>query len=440
MLFPALQRGVRLFFSSYLIWFMASTLIPALDGLSRNNAQLIPDLAMLEPYHLSILDYQREALWHAIKRDFQESRIHRPSAEIRDLIRAYGKHLRAMHDAATKFRIAHELNDYLGMAEAEVAFRRAQQFQLENQGALEKAVQLEVSAELVRASIAGPGSPFPPVWFRMVSPPLLITFSPRHEIQPMASYFLLKSTPIFEIEAFEEFSLVQLNLSSLVEPTGGTATYPATVALSLPDLQTLFEVVAHEWFHNYLTFRPLGVRYLKSTSHRTLNETAATIVGEEISRRLMLRHYRDLYLPDLPIDESAAKNYVGSGTDLHLNARQEKELALRYALYETRMQVDIFLADGLVEEAEEFMEGQRKLINARGHNLRKLNQAFFAFHGTYATRPGSTSEIGSQLEDLRALSSNLGSFVRTVQALRNESDLKQALIEAQKRAENKPAG
>lgn len=419
---------------------MAGALVPELDRLGREVPEINLNLANLEPFHLSILDYQQFAIRQVLKRDMLSPRINSSSLEREGFIRAYGKQLRNMHLAASDYRLALELHDHLGKAEAEVAYRRAQKFQRVNQGALERAIQREVAAELVRAGITGGASPFPPVWFRMASPALVVTFSTREEIRPIASYFLQESTPISEIETFEAFTLELWNFSSLVEPTGGVATYPTTVALSLPNLQTLFEVVAHEWFHNYLTFHPLGARYLKSTSHRTLNETAATIVGEEIARRIMLRHYRDLYLTELPEGEDCAQSGVDNSMNSHSQDCQNQEFDLGFALHETRVQVDAFLAAGLVEEAESHMEEQLKLINSKGHRLRKLNQAFFAFHGTYATRPGSTSEIGSQMQDLRAMSENLGSFVKVVQRIRNENELKLAVKEAQERLEVRSDG
>ncbi len=117
-------------------------------------------------------------------------------------------------------------------------------------------------------------------------------------------------------------------------------------------------------------------------------------------------------------------------------ASQREIFDFEDALRETRMQVDAMLEAGLVEEAETYMEERRRLINAEGYNLRKLNQAYFAFHGTYATGPGSTSEIGPQMETLRSLSPSLKEFVKTVQDLRNEEDLSRALTQARARSDN----
>ena len=440
MLLTPLQTCLRLLFSTYLLWLVAATLIPALDVLYRDPAGTVPALASLEPYHYSLRVFQWDALRHGLRRDVLASRPETTSAAGRRLIRAYGQQQQAMQEAAVAHWLAFALQDPLGMAEAQVAYQRAWTFQRENQWAFERAVQREVSRELVRAGIARPGIPVPPVWFRLTQPPLVITFSPREVIQPIASYFLRETTPLSEIEAFEAHALEHQNLSALVEPTGGVATYPSTVMARFLTLQSLFDVVAHEWFHNYLTLRPLGVRYLKSTSHRTLNETAATIVGEEITRRLMLRHYRDLFVPPPNDTEHEAVADPGASSPEQAEESAMEAFDFQAAMHETRLHVDELLAAGLVEEAEAYMERRRLHINAKGYSLRKLNQAFFAFRGTYATGPESSSDIGPKMEELRALSADLGDFVGTVQMFRNEEDLNQALAEARQRSGIKSAG
>ena len=81
---------------------------------------------------------------------------------------------------------------------------------------------------------------------------------------------------------------------------------------------------------------------------------------------------------------------------------------------ETRARVDELLAQGMIEEAEAYMEERRQLFVANGHLIRKINQAYFAFHGTYATSPSSVSPIGDQMRRLRAQSKSLEEFLRTV--------------------------
>ena len=60
------------------------------------------------------------------------------------------------------------------------------------------------------------------------------------------------------------------------------------------------------------------------------------------------------------------------------------------------------------------MEERRRLFVANGYNIRKINQAYFAFHGSYATRPGSVSPVGEQMRELRRRSGSLREFMDTV--------------------------
>ena len=80
-------------------------------------------------------------------------------------------------------------------------------------------------------------------------------------------------------------------------------------------------------------------------------------------------------------------------------------------MQKTRQNVDALLVTGHIEEAEVYMEARRRLFVENGHKIRKLNQAYFAFHGTYADSPSSVSPIGNQLERFRASFEDLGAFI-----------------------------
>ena len=60
------------------------------------------------------------------------------------------------------------------------------------------------------------------------------------------------------------------------------------------------------------------------------------------------------------------------------------------------------------------MEERRRFMVDNGHFIRKINQAFFAFRGTYAANPASISPINDQLEQLRSRSDTLEEFLKTV--------------------------
>ena len=81
---------------------------------------------------------------------------------------------------------------------------------------------------------------------------------------------------------------------------------------------------------------------------------------------------------------------------------------------QTRLHVDELLAQNQIEEAEAYMEDRRRLFVDGGYNIRKLNQAYFAFYGSYATSPSAANPIGGQLEWLRAQYPSLRAFVADV--------------------------
>ena len=78
----------------------------------------------------------------------------------------------------------------------------------------------------------------------------------------------------------------------------------------------------------------------------------------------------------------------------------------------TRLRVDELLASGMIDKAEAYMEERRQFLADNGYYIRKLNQAYFAFHGSYADSAASVSPIHGQLEAVRQASDSLGEFVR----------------------------
>jgi hypothetical protein len=95
-----------------------------------------------------------------------------------------------------------------------------------------------------------------------------------------------------------------------------------------------------------------------------------------------------------------------------------------------RRQVEALLAQGQIDEAERLMEEKRRYLAVNGYYIRKLNQAYFAFHGSYADSAGSIDPIGPKLESLRNESATLAEFVYRARDLTSEADLDQALASA----------
>ena len=73
------------------------------------------------------------------------------------------------------------------------------------------------------------------------------------------------------------------------------------------------------------------------------------------------------------------------------------------------------------------MEAQRRILVENGYAIRKLNQAYFAFHGSYAVGTAATDPIGGKLRLLRKQADNLASFLRTVAKFSEPGDLDAAL-------------
>ena len=94
---------------------------------------------------------------------------------------------------------------------------------------------------------------------------------------------------------------------------------------------------------------------------------------------------------------------------------------------ETRLQADKLLAAGRIAEAESYMEARRQDLIGRGYTIRKLNQAYFAFHGSYAVGSSATDPIGGKLRLLREQSDSLAAFLQAVAQITTEAGLDAAL-------------
>jgi hypothetical protein len=92
-----------------------------------------------------------------------------------------------------------------------------------------------------------------------------------------------------------------------------------------------------------------------------------------------------------------------------------------------RRQVEALLAEGKVDDAETLMDEKRDEFAAKGYRIRKLNQAYFAFYGFYATGSGSIDPIGPKVQQLFADTASPGEFLRQARALTSQADLDRLL-------------
>jgi hypothetical protein len=82
-----------------------------------------------------------------------------------------------------------------------------------------------------------------------------------------------------------------------------------------------------------------------------------------------------------------------------------------------------------VEEAERTMEEKRQFLAENGINIRKINQAYFAFYGTYADSPQSSNPIGPKIERVWELTQDVGVFLTLMREIEDASELDQLLAE-----------
>ena len=254
---------------------------------------------------------------------------------------------------------------------------------------------------------------FPPVEFEFQGSPLLLVISRRERIESLDRISLVPTLRLAEAEELERRT-DELGVSSLVVPTGGMGSYPPIIAETSP-VPSVIGGVIHEWVHNYLYFYPLGQHYSDSQELITMNETVASLVEEELSLLLEERYYPEIYAQRMEASKEAEEEVEPGEFDFNAFMR------------ETRLKVDELLTAGKVEEAEVYMEERRKELVEKGYYIRKLNQAYFAFHGSYATAPTSVSPIGGEIKELRKRSPSLAHFLRTVAQMKSYQDLLHAL-------------
>jgi hypothetical protein len=303
------------------------------------------------------------------------------------------------------------------------ARRQVRGWMTARQSLVEGILEEQVSTELQAEGMGRWGYVWPPVQIRFTELPLLLVISSRAAITREPDVDLKAGIPVSEQEALEErVDGLSNEKRSLVTPIGGLSAYPAMI-LEIDSLVWLVDTFAHEWTHHYLIFHPLGLNYEQSGEMTSINETTASIVGREIGRRVILRYYPELTprLPALPVPPDLPP--MEPGELVWPDEPPADQFDFGREMRVTRMRVDELLAEGKIEEAEAYMETRRLLFVEQGYRLRKLNQAYFAFYGSYATNPSAANPIGGQLEWLRGQSATLREYLQRVSSFSRHEDL-----------------
>jgi hypothetical protein len=263
------------------------------------------------------------------------------------------------------------------------------------------------------------GLVFPPVDFELDASPRVLAVSPRDRIELRDSYLLEprlqpETIDVIETQA-ESQNANEDGVSALVIRTGGFSSYPSVV-FEEASYESLAETAFHEWLHSYLLFFPLGTAYFGSSEARTLNESVSNIAGRELAEIYFERYGKlDEECGAVPSTSPATPPAESTAFDFTSEMR------------ELRREVEALLADGKIAEAEALMAAKRDEFEENGVFIRKLNQAYFAFHGFYADTAASIDPIGPNLQALLERSGSAGQFVRDASKITSREELDRAI-------------
>lgn len=286
------------------------------------------------------------------------------------------------------------------------------------QFAAEAVLEAQVTTVLREKGFGLLGAVTPPVQSHMTPLPYMLIVSPRDRIERRYSLPLKHGLTVPEKQRLEDAIAAELDLSALVVPIGGLSVYPAMIVEN-GNLNWTIATIAHEWVHHWLAPHPLGRNYFAGGQVQTINETVASIVGDEIGAEVVARFYPE-WVPDPPppvVNDAAEPEPPAFNFGAEMAA--------------TRIEAERLLAAGEIEAAEAYMEVRRQLFVENGYLIRRLNQAYFAFYGAYADQPGATGDdpVGPTVLAVRAASPSIHAFLNAVAAVDTLEELEGLLQE-----------
>ena len=320
-------------------------------------------------------------------------------------------------------------------------------------------MQDQIAAVLADEGLATGGRVFPPVFARITPLPNILVISPRDEIKREPGMGLSAGLGADRADEIEDAIFESVDKSALVTPIGGLSLYPSMI-VETTDLLDLLQIVGHEWVHHWLFFRPLGMHLLLTSiaggDALTINETVASLIGDEAGILALKRFYPEIARRDYPYVYDPPK--PAEDPDAPPPESDPNAFNFNREMHKTRVQVDEYLATARdlkrkageaaaagredeatalraeaqewITKAETYMEDRRKFFVENGYWwIRKLNQAYFAFYGSYADRPGASGAdpIGPAVRDLRAKIPRIADFLNAVAPVTTLDDLKRVL-------------
>ena len=373
--------------------------------------------SIVKPYLFSIAGWEFRAIPREVNQWFF-NRQEKIDDEVR-VVTEYFSFTEQIKILKSEIEAASAGNEESAPAALEAELNRLQEQKMALEGRVESVLEKQIRDTLTQQGIFNPVIElkigFPPLNFTLEKPPNLLVISPRERIESMREIIIKPSLILEEIESIEA-KVDQLGVSSLVVGLGGLGvTYP-TLVTNEASLRSTIEITTEEWLHQYLVFKPLGFLYLldvtglsRNYEIATINETLAGMISKEIGSIIYETYYSE-YENNLNQSQAPASEF-----DFDREMR------------EIRKAVDIYLTRGQIEQAEEFMEQKRQYLVSKGYYIRKLNQAYFAFHGTYADKPAFISPIGLELKQMRTQSVSLKDFLNTVAAMTSRQQLRDSI-------------
>jgi predicted nucleic acid-binding Zn-ribbon protein len=370
--------------------------------------------SIVKPYQFSIAQWEFKALPNEVN-DYVFNKGERAEDKVGAVVEYFNliEQIKSLEAEIAAVNAGYKADD---LASLESELDRLQQQKAALTDGVEKIIAEQIREVLAAQGIYHPLDNyikwkvgFPPLIFRLEPPPHLLVVSPRDRIESLKEIHLQQDLSVQAMENIEE-QVDGLGVSSLVEGLGGLGTYPSFV-MDDASLHFTIETATHEWLHSYLAFKPLGFLYILDLTGispnydiATMNETVVGIVSKEIGTTVCQAYY---------------PGYENS----HQQPAEEPEFDFNQEMREIRQTVDTYLAQGEIGQAEEYMEQKRQYLASMGYYIRKLNQAYFAFHGTYADSPTSISPIGAELKQLREQSASVKDFLDTVAVMTSRQDL-----------------
>lgn len=283
---------------------------------------------------------------------------------------------------------------------------------------VEEYLESAISAQLVELDLNTFGDfIWPPVDFRIDNPPSVLVISPRDRISRTETILIDPEISVAEMDRIEQRLLEENNLSAAIMRTGGLASYPNVIP-STRDLLPLLEVAAHEWVHAYLFFYPLGRSFFTGGAMVEINETFANIFGDHVGGETWaeltgnpapVRQPPPPYIPPDELSEIEPEPDTG-------------EFDYFRFMRNTRIRIDELLAEGNIAGAEAWMEQRRIELQANGYYIRKINQAFFAFTGSYGDSPSSVSPTANQMWELLEQEENVAGLLKALRGISSYSE------------------